>query len=96
MLSEFHISVASSRDVEVALYLVSNDTAVDTAAIGLTAHAWCLAELALPRLAQLLMYVLNIIPSSLFIFAQFVCPTFGVLAGPLRPRCWVFAQEFAS
>ena len=85
MLSKLHVSVAPSRDVEVALYLVSNDTAVDTAAVSLSAHARCLAELALPRLAQLLMYVLDIVPSSFFIFAQFVCPTLGVLAGPLRP-----------
>ena len=85
MLSKLHVSVAPSRDVEVALHLVSNYTAVDAAAVSLSAHARCLAELALPRLSQLLMYVLDIVPSGFFIFAQFVCPTLSVLAGPLRP-----------
>jgi len=85
MFSELHVSVAPSRDMEVALHLVSDDASVDAAAISLSAHARCLAELALPRLAQLLMYVLDIVPSNFLVFAQFVCPTLGVLAGPLRP-----------
>lgn len=88
MFSKLHVSMASRRDVEVTLDLVSDQTSVDTATVSLTAHPGCLAKLPLSRLAQLLVDIPKLFPSRCLLaafFAQFVRSTLNVLASPLRP-----------
>jgi hypothetical protein len=99
VLSKLHVTMAPSRDMKVTLDLVTNQTSIDAATISLSAHPRCLAELPLARLAQLIVYVPKLFPSRrLFasLFTQLVRSTLNVLASPLRPRRWVFAQKFAS
>jgi hypothetical protein len=99
MFSKLHISVSTSGDVKVSLHFVAFQTSEDTATVRLSAYPGSLAELPLPRLAQLLMYIPELFPTrNLLIISlvQLMRSPLQVLASPLRPRRRVFAQKVAS
>jgi hypothetical protein len=86
VFSKLHISVSASSDVEISLYFVALQTSEDAATVRLPAYPGSLAELPLPRLAQLLMYVPQLFPTRdllIIPLVQLMCSPLQVLASPL-------------
>jgi hypothetical protein len=99
VFSKLHISVSASSDVEISLHFVALQTSEDAATVRLPAYPGSLAELPLPRLAQLLMYVPQLFPTRDLLIVplvQLMCSPLQVLASPLCPCCGVFAQKVTS
>jgi hypothetical protein len=96
--AEFLVSVSSRCDVEVSLHFVSVQAAEDSARIWYALNSWCLAELPLLRLAQLLMYIPQLLPARVdsVVFAQLVHSLLHLPASPLRPVRRIVAKEVAS